>query len=472
MPGGLHAPSAETLPKGAVEVATLGGFGYRTGLLGDANHLGRAIGNVAAAFAPTDLITISLSLDGRWDKHWGAVKDDGLVGDPHLMVRAAKVAGNVRFGGQVGVWVPGKDAPSIAGSAISVDARALVGLKAGPGLLSFSAGFRLDNSAKSAKPETLSQEDRVSLGVSEFNAALVGANLSLPSGKLFFNFEASADIFLGKGETPMGATEAHSAPGPLIRFGAYAGYHLSPEWAVQAFVEGSKVPSISSTDVAANDIKLIAYEPMVTGGLGLNGRFGGPKKGGGSISSHPPEDITVVETADVSGVVVDETGKAVVGAKVEVKGHTNTGTAVTDDKGVFTVAKLPIGKTVKGVTNLDDTGVEVSVELDGKKPAKTSMTLAKGPNQVAKITLEPVLPPGQLRAVVRSVVTGKPLPGAKVSIDPGGKSATSDAEGKFEIDLAPGTYKIKVSSPGLADQELDVTIDPNGVAIKNIELHK
>lgn len=470
MPGGLHAPAAVTLPKGAVEVAMLGGFGQRGGLLGTDHKLSRGIGNIAIGFAPHELITIALSLDGRYDKH-SPGSDDGYVGDPHLLVRAAKASGNLRFGGQLGVWVPGKDAPSVAGSAISVDARALLSLKAGPGLLSFSAGFRLDNSAKSADPMKLSVQDRVSLGVSEFHAVLAGASLSVPSGKLFFGAEASVDVFVGKGNTPAGSTTAHEAPGPLVRFGANAGYHITPEWAVIVFVEGSKVPHISPAELAANDVRLIAYEPTVTGGLGISGQFGGPKKTT-TIIPHDPVDITVIETADVTGEVVDETGKPVVGAKVEVKAKNNTGTAVTDDKGAYTVSKLPIGKTEKGVTTLDDTGVEVSVTVDGKRPGKTTMTLAKGANTVAKLTLESVLPPGQLRGVIRSVVTGKPLPGATIKIEPGGKTATSAADGTFEVDLQPGTYKIKASAGGLADQELDVTIDPNGVAIKNIELHK
>ncbi len=471
MPGGLHAPAAVTLPKGAVEVAMLGGFGQRGGLLGTGTKLDRGIGNIAIGFAPHELITIALSLDGRYDKH-SPGSDDGYVGDPHLLVRAAKAAGNLRFGGQLGIWVPGKDAPSVAGSAISVDARALLSLKAGPGLLSFSAGFRLDNSAKSADPMKLSVQDRVSLGVSEFHAVLAGASLSVPSGKLFFGAEASVDVFVGKGNTPTGSTMAHDAPGPLVRFGANAGYHITPEWSVLVFVEGAKVPHISAAELAANDVRLIAYEPTVTGGLGISGQFGGPKKTSNNITAHDPVDITVVETADVSGEVVDETGKPVVGAKVEVKAKNNTGTAVTDDKGAWTVSKLPIGKTEKGVTTLDDTGVEVSVTVDGKKPGKTTMTLVKGANTIAKLTLESVLPPGQLRGVIRSVVTGKPLPGATIKIEPGGKTATSGADGTFEVDLQPGTYKIKASAGGLADQDLDVTIDPNGVAIKNIELHK
>ena len=471
MPGGLHAPSAETLPKGAVEVSTLGGFGQRGGLLGTGHKLTRTLGDLAVAFAPHELITIGLSLDGRYDKH-SPGSDDGYVGDPHLMVRAAKAQGNLRFGGQLGIWVPGKDAPSVAGSAISVDVRGLLSLKAGPGLLSLSAGFRLDNSAKSADPTKLSVQDQVSLGVSEFHAVLAGANLSIPSGKLFFGAEGSVDVFVGSGNTPMGATAAHAAPGPLIRFGANAGYHITNEWSALVFVEGAKVPHISSTEVATNDIRLISYEPTITGGVGISGRFGGPKKGDTGIISHPPIEITVVETADLTGEVVDETGKPVVGAKVEAKAKNNTGTAVTDEKGTYTISKLPIGKTVKGVTTLDDTGVEVEVNLEGKKPAKTSMTLTKGSNTVGKVTLESVLPPGQLRGVVRSVVTGRPLPGATITIEPGGKTATSGADGTFEVDLQPGAYKIKASASGLKDQELDVTIDPNGVAIKNIELHK
>ena len=33
MPGGIHVPDAETLPKGALELITLDGYGYRKGVL-------------------------------------------------------------------------------------------------------------------------------------------------------------------------------------------------------------------------------------------------------------------------------------------------------------------------------------------------------------------------------------------------------------------------------------------------------
>ncbi len=464
-----------------MEVATLGGFGWRKGLLGEDHRFGRGIGNLAIAFAPHEAITIGLSLDGRYDKHFGTAAmctDDcnGYVGDPRILVRAAKASGNLRFGGQLGVWIPGKDAPSIAGSAISFDARGLVSLEAGPGLLSFSAGFRLDNSSKSVEmPTSLSIHDRVSLGVSEFHAVVGGVHLGIPIGtKAFVGFESSVDFFIGDGETPLGASAPHQAPGPLIRFGASAGFHLTPQYTIMAFVEGAKVPGIQLSEAAAGDIRLVPYEPAITGGIGFQARFGGPSGPSGPsgliVKNVVPVSFDLFASAN--GEVVDEAGKPIVGAKVLVKLRNNTGTAVTDDKGAWRVDKLPIGKKLNDVDTIDDGTGEVTVEVDGKKPAKSTVTLKPGDNAVERLALDPILPPGQLRAVVRSVVTGKPLSGATVTIEPGAIKATSGVDGTFTVDLAPGQYKITVSSPGLAQQQLDVTIDPNGVAIKNIELHR
>jgi hypothetical protein len=477
LPGGIHAASARTLPAGTFAVASLGGFGWRSGLLpksdegADDHRFGRGIGNLAFAYAPHDLITIALALDGRYDRHFGVPPtadgktEDGYVGDPHLLVRAGKPMGNLTIGGQLGIWVPGKDAPSVAGSAISVDARALLSMKAGPGTFSLNAGFRLDNSAKSVEdPETLSLADRVSLGVSDYHAVVGGGHFTMPAGKAFFGAEASLDLFVGD-----------EAPGPVIRGGAHGGVHLTKNWSVLAFVEITKVPGIDIEDVVMNDITLISYEPMITGGLGVQGRFGGSKsrKGGDHITKNvDPTDVEVIEYAEVSGNVTDETGKPVVGARISVKLTKVTGTGITDDKGDYIVTQLPIGKTVKGVTALDDTGAEVTIEVDGKKPAKQTLTLAKGKNSVTKVALEPLLPPGQLKAVVRAAGSGKPIAGATVTIEPGGLSATSAADGTLSLDLPPGNYKATATGAGFKEQTLDVVIDPNGVALKNFELRK
>ena len=202
MPGGFTRRRRDVLPKGAVEVSTLTGLGRRSGLLGPEHKFNRAVGDIAFAYGISDMLSIGLSLDGRYDRHWGSTgdptanamtttpvatadgPDDGYVGDPHLD-RAPREEHRARllFGGQLGVWVPGKDAPSIAGSAISVDARALVSLPAGPGLLSFSGGFRLDNSAKSVDdPIEAFAPDRVSLGVCDYNAVFGGRAAAVAGG--------------------------------------------------------------------------------------------------------------------------------------------------------------------------------------------------------------------------------------------------------------------------------------------------
>lgn len=473
LPGGLWAPSAETLPKGAVQVALLGGYGMRNDLINTNTKFTRTSGRLAIGFAPHELISIALSLDGRFDKHTGDATgndDDGYVGDPHLLIRAGKASGTLHFGGQLDLWVPGKDAPSVAGSAISVAASGLVSLAAGPGLLSFNAGFRVDNSAKSVdQPTLLSVQDRVSLGVSEFHAVVGGAHLGIPVGtKAYIGAEGQIDVFVGSGDTPMGGTTAHEAPSPLIRFGASGGYHVNNSWTILAYFGGARVPKITSAEISANDIRLVPYEPTFSFGVGLQGRFGGPST---NVKKRViPGTIDVPIFATVEGEILDEAGKPAVGAKVTVKTSTYEGTGVTDDKGSWKVEKLPIGKQVKGVDTITDAVGEITVDVSNKKPVKVTVNLKPGANKAERISLEPVLPPGQLRAVVRNANTGKPIGGATVKIEPGGLTATSAADGQFSVDLVPGTYKITASSPGLKDQELDVTIDPNGVAIKIIEL--
>jgi hypothetical protein len=467
MPGGLHVATAETLLPGTVELAALSGYGYRKGLLAADHTLNRAIADLAVAYAPLRHLALGLSLDGRYDKHTGmGMTDDGYVGDPHLLARFASPIGGGRaaLGGQLGIWVPGKDAPSVALSATSFDLRALLSIDAGFGTLSIDAGFRVDNSVKSVDhPEHLTVEDRVSLGVSAFNAALAGASLRVPvNPRTYVALEASTDVFVGSG-----------APGPIVRGGAQVGIAVTEVFTVVGFLEGAKVPGISYGEAKNGNVVLVPYEPIVTAGLGFQARFGGgPRRvaTGSTVVVNKP--APVIETADVSGIVFDDGGKPVVAATVTLKLKNHTGTAVTDSKGAYTIAKLPIGQTVDGRTELDDTGAEVSAELANKKPGSVTVTLGKGANAVPPITLDPMLPPGELRAVIINVGTSRPVANAAVTIEPGGATATSGPDGKFTVNLPPGHYKLTVTARGLAQQQLDVNIEQNGVAIKNIDMHK
>jgi hypothetical protein len=500
MPGGLHAPTAETLPKGAVQVSTLTGLGRRTGLLGPDHKFNRAIGDIAFGFGVTDMISIGLSLDGRYDKHWGSVGDstknlmtttpaggdDGYVGDPHVYIRAGKSTGSLIVGGQLGVWVPGKDAPSVAGSAISVDVRGIVSLPAGPGLLSFSAGFRLDNSAKSVdEPMKLSLSDRVSLGVSDYNAVIGSAQLRIPAGKAWVGIEGSIDAFVGGPADPAMGEIGHAklARGAqLFRGGLTAGYHITDSISGVVFFEAAKGPPVNDAQIDDANIPLVPYEPLFVGGIGLQARFGGPKAVKSPFEEKDchkrvPPDCPAVKVpilVEITGTVVDTGGKPVVGAKVSANlKNSQAEPTLTDDKGAYVIKGVRIGDSVDGKESIDEAGVEVNVDVSGMKPGKASISqIAKGSNTVPPITIEPVLPPGQLRGLIRSLPGGKNVEGAEIKVSPGDAKATTAADGTFSIDLAPGTYKITVTKTGLKTQELDVTIDPNGVAIKNIDLQK
>jgi hypothetical protein len=276
---------------------------------------------------------------------------------------------------------------------------------------------------------------------------------------------------------------ADLARGKLIfRGGVTAGYNITDTISGIVFLEAAKTPGINDAQIDDNNIPLVAYEPLFTGGIGIQARFGGPKAVAPTFvekdcNKRNPPDCPAVKVplpVEVTGTVIDTSGKPVVGARVSlVLKASQVNPTVTDEKGAFTLGGVPIGSTVEGKQEIVESAVEVNVEVAGMKPGKATIAqVAEGTNTVPPITLEPVLPPGQLRGVVRSLPGGKSVQGATITVTPGDAKATTEADGTFSLDLAPGQYKVKIIKSGLKDQELDVTIDPNGVAIKNIDLQK
>ncbi|MBP9084898.1 MAG: carboxypeptidase regulatory-like domain-containing protein [Kofleriaceae bacterium] len=483
MPGGLHVAAASLSPKGTVSVYGVGGYGRRGGLLGGEHVLNRFVGGFAVSYTPIDRLMIGFTTDGRFDTHSGTgVSEQGLVSEPRLFLRGGSTVGAVALGAQLSLLIPGRGAPSLVFPAATVEGRALASIAAGPATVSINAGFRLDRTYKTLVDEdgdavsqaSFTREDQVSLGISKYNAGVAGVHAYIPLGKAYVGAEASADLFIGR--------EAGKAkPGPTIRGGLSGGFQLAKRISAFAYVEGSKIGKISLAANAANLIPLVPYETTFTVGLGVFASFGGPSRARSTIlvvavkkCQHPddpqpnnPDDRDcppkVAATALLIGLVNDDVGQPVVAAKVEVQIADKMVSAVTDANGTFSIGDLPLG------------AAQVTIEAAGKKPFKVGHVLVAGTNKPSKIALETLLPPGELRGVVRSQKSGKPL-AASIVVAATAKTAVqtvqTEADGTFVVALPPGTYSATVTSDGMAPQTLSVVIEANGVAIKNVDLRK
>ena len=492
MPGGVDVATASTLPAGTAVVELSSGVGYRSGLLAEEHRFVRALGEVAAAYGVLDMLTVALSFEGYYDRHNGFMSGDlsgcgptcesGWVGAPHLYVRLSRPVANMKLGAQLDLWVPGDVAPSMKFDATSVEARALASFPLGPTTLSLDAGFHLDNSANSIDYiSSLSVPDRVSFGISNYNAVVAGAHLSYPlQARAWVAAEASFVAFVGG--PPAGMADLRQERW-LARAGVVGGIQLAASLRAVVFVEAIKSPGVLGSQALAADIPIIPYEPMIVGGFALayhvSARSSAPPPCWDTPAGCPTDEQPIY--SEVSGTIVDQDGTPVPGATVTVSGKTyGSQSSTTSEDGTYTIANVKIGRRLttqtktgpKTETKLDEAGLDMRVELAGYELGRSTIASPKqGGVRAPQIAVQKTLPPGQVRGVVRNQ-RGKPIAGATVSVSPGEHVAQSGADGTFVVDLQPGSYKVKVHAEGFRDQELAVTIDANGVALKEFVLRE
>ena len=223
----------------------------------------RLTGTVAVGFTPTFGLDLALRVDGRRDAHPADAQgsDTSYNGEPSLIARYGRWAGNTVWSGELGLRVPGREAPSLALDAAVVDAKTGFAHRTRNFTLATMAGFRLDRSAQ-AKPDLAltRRGDRVGLGLSDFNAALVGIGIAHQRNGTTWLAEFSADVLIG-GPKP--------SQSPM-RVGVGVQQRLGTYWQAFAVLESSPSarPGNASTD------RLIPIEPRFSGRVGVAYTFG------------------------------------------------------------------------------------------------------------------------------------------------------------------------------------------------------
>lgn len=415
----------------------------------------RALGSLAVAVVPLDWLALSLELSGRIDIHPRDALGKSVTGtgDPFLRARVGRKLGSTRFslGGELGLWLPGRDAPSFRADALTPELKLLAAFQTPRLSLLGLVGARIDQSSRSAPDlSRLREVDRVTLGLSDSHALLLGLGLGyFLTPKLSGFAELSADLLLG--------TKAPALGESPLRVSAGGRYFVTDNVQLELVLHSalSQRPRIAASD------PLVPIEPRIALVLGVRATFGTPKPkppaSAPSVRAPPPEPVHL---ASLSGVLTDPTGAPVPEVTVKLLASDGLLETISDAQGRYSFEQLHPGKA------------ELRADASGFKSASWQVEINDADIKLPPRALEPGESTGMLRCLVRSFESAALK--ADVSVrDARGKrvaSGTTDSAGSVEFSLPPGEYRVMIEAAGYRGQRSQVRVDANEVAILNVDM--
>jgi len=442
----------------ALFLISSGGYGYTESVLnaGDTHH--RAAGALAIEGRPASWFGLGLRLDGRYDRHEGAGQgtDDGWIGDPRVFARVDGGLGpTLRAGGRLGIWLPGRSAPSVALAAITPEASgALTVVPRGfPLWLTANAGYRLNRSTRSATDAAmLSASDRLGLELSAYDQVLMGLGAAYGAGRAQGFAELSAELMVGAGSPALSSSPMRVGGG--MRFALTTNVRL----------EGQAEVAVGSRPTLSMSGPLVPVPPRAAVWMGVAYRFGSDAATAPRARPVAPPDVVAAPpvTGKLDGRVVTADGAPLTEAQVTVAAGGQAAEAVAiDDDGRFTFS----GKA--GQT------LAIEARAAGHDAASGTVTLAAGSTAELTLTLPRRLPSGQIRGLVRSF-RGAGVD-AEIKIDATEQTSAAPRtlrtqDGRFEVDVAPGRYEVTITAPGYETQRRRVEVEQNGVTLLNADL--
>jgi len=414
-------------------------------------------GSMKLAFATAVLpwLNVGPSVHGRVDQHRG---DGGLIFSGAVSARAVARAQSWRLGLELKPWLPGAESAGTMLRATSLDTRALVGARVGSVVIAGSAGYRLDRGAEAGKDAArLSASDRLALGLSAFDALLLGVGTGIHLDETELLAEASGDLLVGAG-----APALMKSP---LRLSGGVRQALSRALAAEVLLD----VSLSGRPPAGPTAPLVPVEPRFSALAGVRYRFGAEEVAATAPPPPPPArpappppkapaEVPVPQAASVDAAVKSDQGGPVPDAQVWLE----LGGARIDlpsvKPGRYGAPQVPAGKGRVHATAEGFDGLESEVTVEAGKPLTLDLVLTALP------------PPSQVRGVVRSF-GGKGLT-ATIRVEPAGLETTTDATGSFQLDVPPGSYEVVIEAKGYQTQHRKVQLDAQGVVILNADLSK
>ncbi|MEN9579861.1 MAG: hypothetical protein RJA70_2870, partial [Pseudomonadota bacterium] len=422
----------------------------------------RVQGSLAAAYSPYEPLILAFDMQGRGDLFsGGAGAEFNLYGEPRLLARFARSANKRLYWGlEADLRLIGGEAPSIDFAASSPSGRGLLGVQVAPGTwMGAQLGLHLDRSAVAVpEPQVLTSNDRRTLGASSWTGLVWGLGASYVPASLETEFvgELTGEVLSGRNAPSVTRSPWH------IGFGAR--HPLREQLSLSADIE----VGLSRRPLEPLVEDLLPMEPRVSVGVGVLWRFGVPPTPPAAPArperpppgNEPKPRVTEVSAAElisspVSGAVVDEGGRALADASVtlEMLGREPHQERTLAD-GKFEFAAVPEG--------------EASVRVNAPGYEEALVQIAEGKSRVVEVMLRPSVPAGQVRGKVLDL-KGNPVK-ATLRISPGDQLIETQADGSFELELAPGRYTVRFEHEDFGSQRRTISVQNRGVVILNIAL--
>lgn len=465
LPGVVRAPIVG-VPTPRLALAFDAGYGFTESQTDEGAHH-RFIGQVGVSLAPLEWLEVGVRALGRHDRHpdAGFGTDSGTTTDLALVARGGgDVGSDFRVGGDLGARFPGSETATDSLSSPALDARLLTAWAPPRGVrIAGFAGYRLDQTDGVAEDsDRYSLGDRMALGVSEFDAVLVGVGASVPIRTLELLAEVSGDLLVGSGAPALAESPLRASIGARLGLTDAAALELRSD------------VSLSSRPDLDPDSPLIPIEPRVSILAGFRYRFwNGPELETAPVAASAPKPKPAVAapsakpatppppapTNTVRVTVVDKTtGHPLSDAEAEIDVGGQVQKLRFVNESTFEVGDIPVGPA------------ELVVRAERLQDWRQRIEVTEGEAVQVRVEMIPAASSGQIRGLVRGF-DAKGLR-AHVQIEPGAHSVQSDADGSFRIDVPPGSYSVEVSVAGYRTQKSTARVGKDGVIVLNIDMLK